>query len=80
MRKILIALAATVFATGAANAAQFNAIVAEIDHETRMVMLEDGRQLTIVESADHQDIAAGDNVTLTVDDTSGEVTDIYPVE
>ncbi|TCD15296.1 DUF1344 domain-containing protein [Oricola cellulosilytica] len=80
MRKALIALAASLFAAVGANAAQFQALVIEIDHEARLVTLDDGQQLTIVETADHTDIEAGDAVTITTNDDTGKVTDIYPVE
>ncbi|WPZ12897.1 DUF1344 domain-containing protein [Nitratireductor rhodophyticola] len=76
MKKILAALAATGFLTLSAYAADVQGTVQSVDPATRTIALEDGTVYTAGEGVDLASISAGASVTLTIDDTTNEVTSV----
>ena len=80
MRKALIAIVAGFAAISSAYAAEMQAVVSTIDHDARIVVLEDGTELTIAEGVDHSAVEEGDAVNLVVDDSTGMIVEIMLAE
>ncbi|MFC5585487.1 DUF1344 domain-containing protein [Nitratireductor kimnyeongensis] len=76
MKKILAVLATSGFLTLSAYAAEVQGTVASIDVATRTIALDDGTVYTAGEGVDLASVAAGATVTLTIDDTTNEVTSV----
>lgn len=64
------ALAAAMFLSGAqaSFAAQSEGVVASVDTETRIIVLEDGTSWTAAEGVDLSGIEAGDTIEITYDE------------
>ncbi|WP_295814748.1 DUF1344 domain-containing protein [uncultured Nitratireductor sp.] len=76
MKQILAVLAATGFLTLSAFAAEVQGTVQSVDPATRTIALDDGTVYPAGEGVDLASIAAGATVTLTIDDTTNEVTSV----
>ncbi|MFZ2101886.1 MAG: DUF1344 domain-containing protein [Oricola sp.] len=74
MKKLLIAVAATLVATVSVFAGEVEGVVKEVNAETRIVMLEDGASYTAAEGVDLAAVAAGDKVKVTFDDGTTNAT------
>lgn len=76
MKKLLLTAAASLAFMGAAFAATVEAVVQSVDPATRTVTLEDGKSFLAPESTDLASLTAGTKIKITVDDTSGAVTEV----
>jgi Cu/Ag efflux protein CusF len=71
MNRIVVSAAALLSLMGAASAAEVEGTVQTVDPTTRMVTLDTGESFTAPEDATLDDIAPGDKVKVTLDDSSG---------
>lgn len=78
MKKTLAALAATTFLAFAAYAAEVQGVVQSVDTDNRVITLEDGTQVNADASVDLEALAAGDKVTITIDDTTTSAVEVKP--
>ena len=76
MRKVLIALAATLVASASLQAAEMKAVVESVDYEGNTIVLTNGKTMTIAEGVDFSSIESGDQVAIITDDNTGEITQI----
>lgn len=76
MKKLFLAAAASFVMLGSAYAATVEGVVQSVDPATRMVTLEDGKSFVAPESAAIEQLAAGAKIKVTVDDTTGAVTEV----
>jgi Cu/Ag efflux protein CusF len=76
MKKLILAAAASVAMLGAAYAATVDGVVQSVDPATRTVTLEDGKSFVAPESAALDQLTAGAKIKVTVDDTTGAVTQV----
>ncbi len=79
MNRIVVSAAALLSLMGAASAAEVEGTVQTIDPTTRMVTLDTGESFTAPEDATLDDIAPGDKVKVTLDDSSGAATALEEV-
>lgn len=80
MKKLLIALGASLMALTSVYAAEMQAVVTEVNTDASTVMLEDGSELTAAEGVDLSAIEAGATVNIMVDDSTGMIVEITVAE
>lgn len=76
MKKLLLTAVASLAFIGAAFAATVEGVVQSVDPATRTVTLQDGKAFIAPESTDLDALKAGTRITVTVDDSTGSVTEV----
>lgn len=76
MKKIIATAIASLAFAGAAFAATVEGVVQSVDAATRTITLEDGKTFLAPEGAMIEQLQAGAKIKVTVDDTTGAVTNI----
>lgn len=76
MKKLLLTAVASLAFIGAAFAATVEGVVQSVDPATRTVTLQDGKSFIAPESTDIDALKAGTRITVTVDDSTGSVTEV----
>lgn len=79
MKKLLLTAVASLALLGTAFAATVEGVVQSVDPSTRMVTLEDGKSFVAPEATAIDTLTAGTKIKVTVDDSSGAVTEVEVV-
>lgn len=80
MKKLLIAMGASLIALTSVYAAEMQAVITDINTDASTVMLEDGSELTAAEGVDLSGVEVGDTVNVVVDDATGMIVEIVLAE